>query len=69
MEYVTLAQFFLFWGLEYLVTTTCVALFMRESDTSQGAAGGDTEEPGVGVVEAYRIELSTDFTVLGEGLY
>ena len=69
MEYVTLAQFFLFWGLVYLVTTSCVAIFLRESDKSQGAAGGDTEEPGVGVVEAYRIELSTDFTVLGERLY
>ena len=59
MEYVTLAQFFLFWGLVYLVTTSCVAIFLRESDKSQGAAGCDTEEPGVGVVEAYRIELST----------
>ena len=59
MEYLTLAQFFLFWGLVYLVTTSCVAIFLRESDKSQGAAGGDTEEPGVGVVEAYRIELST----------
>jgi len=49
---VTLAQFTLFWGIVFLVTTTLIALFMTEKDKSRETP--EEEELDLGIVEAYK---------------
>ena len=51
----TLAQFTLFWGIVSLVTTTLIALFMKEKDKSRETPEGEEqEELDLGLVEAYK---------------
>merc|ERR1740116_485408 len=49
---VTLAQFTLFWGIVFLVTTTLIALIMTEKDKSRETP--EEEELDLGIVEAYK---------------
>ena len=50
----TLAQFTLFWGIVFLVTTTLIALFMTEKDKSREKPDVEVEELDLGIVEAYK---------------
>ena len=54
--YLTLAQFTLFWGIVFLVTTTCIAVFMKERNKSlEPTADNEApEELELGIVEAYK---------------
>ena len=51
---VTLAQFTLFWGIVFLVTTTLIALFMTEKDKSRETPEGEQEELDLGLIQAYK---------------
>ena len=50
----TLAQFTLFWGIVFIVTTTLIAFFMTEKDKSRETPEGEVEELDLGIVEAYK---------------
>ena len=50
----TLAQFTLFWGIVFLVTTTLIALFMKEKDKSREMPEGEQEELDLGLIQAYK---------------
>ena len=54
--YLTLAQFTLFWGIVFLVTTTCIAVFMKERNKSLEPTPDNEapEELELGIVEAYK---------------
>ena len=49
-----MAQFTLFWGIVFLVTTTLIALFMTEKDKSRETPEGEEKELNLGIVEAYK---------------
>lgn len=49
---VTLAGFLQFWSVVFTITTTLVAVFKKEVDTSQDSI---EDEPDLGVVETYRL--------------
>ena len=53
-----LAQFMIFWGVVFLVTTTSVAFFMKEknlSTTEVSSETGEFQEPDLGLLEAYKM--------------
>lgn len=55
---VTLSQFLLFWGIVFLITTTGIAIFKKEKNTSSVAPESDEAviaEPELGMVETYKI--------------
>eukprot|EP00092_Neocalanus_flemingeri_P010786 GFUD01011615.1.p1 GENE.GFUD01011615.1~~GFUD01011615.1.p1 ORF type:complete len:566 (-),score=82.48 GFUD01011615.1:146-1843(-) len=55
---VTLSQFLLFWGIVFLITTTGIAIFMKEKNTHAVApeSGEEvTQEPDLGIIETYKI--------------
>ena len=53
-----LAQFMIFWGVVFLVTTTTITFFMKEknlSSTEVSTESGEFQEPDLGLVEAYKM--------------
>ena len=54
--YLDLAQFFLFWGIVFIVTTVIIAIFKKERNKAVIEAGDETaEEPDIGIVDTYKI--------------
>ena len=49
---VTLSQFMLFWGVVFIVTTSCIAFFMNETNLSLNEC---CQEPDIGIMEAYKL--------------
>jgi len=55
---VTLSQFLIFWGIVFLITTTGIAIFKKEKNTSAVApesGSEETSEPDLGMIETYKI--------------
>ena len=55
---VNLSQFMLFWGIVFIVTTSCIAFFMKEQNkaaTEVSPEDGSMAEPELGLVEAYKM--------------
>jgi len=55
---ITLAQFLLFWGIVFLVTTTLIAVFKKEKSMAVIAPVADDDpvaEAGLGMIETYKI--------------
>ena len=54
---VTLDQFFLFWGIVFLITTTGICFFMKEKNKShestESTEDDENQEPELGFFEAY----------------
>ena len=55
---IDLAQFFLFWGIVFIVTTLIIAIFKKEKNQQLSQKEGDDgpeEEPDLGIVETYKV--------------
>ena len=59
---IDLAQFFLFWGIVFIVTTIIIAIFKKEKnqqlthkDDKENDGEEPQEEPDLGIVETYKV--------------
>jgi PAT family acetyl-CoA transporter-like MFS transporter 1 len=56
---ITFSQFLLFWGIVFLITTTLIAIFKTEKNTSKSTVNPEDEssqaEPELGLIDTYKI--------------